>query len=331
MSKNIICIGECMLEVQFTDLASKSLTSTDLVNIDLSNTDLVEKYLADNGLAFGGDVYNTAFAIQQCSINRNKVNFLSAVGDDEFSQQMIACWQQQDIDAEYVSILTGKHAGLYVVKTDDAGERSFTYWRNESAAREFFQSTQFPTLLDTIAAPRCLYFSGISLAIMSEVNRERLLHYAKQWAESGCVIAFDSNYRPQLWSSIDEARHWVDAAWEVTTIGLPTLDDDQQLFGIESAAQSIEKLCGLGVALGAVKLGKAGCIAFDGDNATGLKIPAPKIDTAKVIDTTGAGDAFNGAFIAIYLEHGNCELATKAGVNRAAETVQHLGAIPRST
>jgi len=80
MSKNIICIGECMLEVQFTDLASKSLTSTDLVNIDLSNTDLVEKYLADNGLAYGGDVYNTAFAIQQCSINRNKVNFLSAVG-----------------------------------------------------------------------------------------------------------------------------------------------------------------------------------------------------------------------------------------------------------
>jgi len=314
MSKHIICIGECMLEVQCTDLAS----------IDLAN-----KNLAGNSLAFGGDVYNTAFAIQQCGATDNRVSFLSAVGDDEFSQQMLRSWQQQSLDTEHVSILASKQTGLYIVKTDDAGERSFTYWRNESAARELFRSSQFPTLLETMAAPNCLYFSGISLAIMSETNRERLLHFAKKWAKTGCVVAFDPNYRPPLWSSIDEARQWVDAAWEVTTIGLPTLNDDQQLFGIESAAQSIEKLCSLGVALGAVKLGKAGCMAFDGNNSIGFKVPAPKIDVSKTIDTTGAGDAFNGAFIASYLQHKDCEAASKTGVNRAAEAVQHFGAIPR--
>ena len=311
MSKHITCIGECMLEAQFTDLENKNL--------------------AGNSLAFGGDVYNTAFAIQQCGVTDNRVSFLSAIGDDEFSHQMLRSWQQQGIDTEHVSILASKQAGLYIVKTDDAGERTFTYWRNESAARELFQSSQFPTLLETMAAPNCLYFSGISLAIMSEANRERLFHFAKKWAESGCVVAFDSNYRPPLWSSIDEARHWVDAAWEVTTIGLPTLNDDQQLFGIESAAQSIEKLCSLGVALGAVKLGKAGCMAFDGNNSIGFTVPAPKIDVSKTIDTTGAGDAFNGAFIASYLEHKDCEAASKSGVDRAAQAVQHFGAIPRST
>lgn len=299
MRKYIVCVGECMMELQFHNMQ----------NMDL---------------AYGGDVYNTAFAIKQCDLSDSKVSFLSALGDDEFSQQMLEAWQQQGIDTEQVSISAGGLPGLYMVKTDATGERSFNYWRNESAARDLFQSSGLPPILKTLAVPSCLYFSGISLAIMNIANRKCLLHYAKSWAESGCVVIFDPNFRKQLWPSIEEARHWIDAAWEVSDIGLPTLVDEQLLFGIDSAEESIAKLRRAGVTAGAVKLGADGCMAFDANSSSAVSDSTP----VKVIDTTGAGDAFNGAFIASYLEHENSEMAARAGVRRASQTVQTIGALP---
>lgn len=299
MKQHIVCIGECMMELQLHNLKS-------------------------HGFAFGGDTYNTAFAIKQCALSNSRVSFLSALGNDEFSQQMLEAWQLQGIDTQYISISSDRLPGLYISKTDPSGERSFNYWRNESAARDLFQSDRFPTMLQILTAPECLYFSGVSLAIMSEANRKCLLNYAKLWAESGCQVIFDSNYREQLWSSIDEARQWIDAAWEVASIGLPTLTDEQQLFGIDSAEKSIAKLRAAGVTAGAVKLGEDGCLAFDPECSFSISAP----DTIKVVDTTGAGDAFNGAFIASYFENGNSEMAGMAGVSRASDTIQHFGALP---
>lgn len=300
MSIQVLCIGECMMELQFHNPNSQ-------------------------GLAYGGDAYNTAYAIKQCSTTDSSVNFVSALGDDDFSQDMIKGWRSQGIATEHVEITKNRLPGLYISKTDDSGERTFSYWRQESAARDFFQSERFQRFLERVDIPQYLYFSGISLAIMSPANRECFLHQTALWRESGCQLVFDSNFREKLWSSINDAKYWIEAAWKVTHIGLPTLVDEQMLFGVESPEQAIEKLRNFGVFAGAVKLGKAGCIAFE------RTIPSIAIDapTVKSIDTTGAGDAFNGAFLGNYIANGNCEQAARAGVVYASETVQRFGAIPQ--
>jgi 2-dehydro-3-deoxygluconokinase len=288
----IVCVGEGMLE-----LSRKG---------------------EDWQLGYGGDTVNTAIHLARAG---HDVAFLTAIGVDPFSQEMKRRWAAEDLDLSLVLTHPDRQAGLYAISTDEDGERSFTYWRGASAARELFALDAVAGAIANAESAELIYFSLISLAILPPDGRRRLLDLAARVKAHGGSVAFDGNYRPRLWDGSSEARHVRDAAIAVADIGLPTLDDETALSGDKSADAVAAHWASLGCAQIVVKLGSEGCRLPDG------RIVAPQ-QKLMPVDTSGAGDAFNAGYLAARLEGASIDEAARAGHALAGWTIMRLGAIP---
>lgn len=142
MSKKIAVIGECMIE-------------------------LSEKGAAVNR-GFGGDTLNTSVYIaRQTDASELGVHYVTALGTDTFSQQMLESWQSENVQTDLIQRMADRLPGLYYIETDDTGERTFYYWRNEAAAKFWLESEQSAAICEELATYDYLYLSGISLAILS--------------------------------------------------------------------------------------------------------------------------------------------------------------------
>lgn len=269
-------------------------------------------------LAYGGDTLNTAIHLARAGVD---VGYLTALGDDPFSDEMKREWQAEGLNVSLVLTHPDRHAGLYAIDTDTAGERSFTYWRDHAAAREMFALPSMPRALQIAERGELLAFSLITLAIMPPQARAELLALAERVRAHGGKVAFDGNYRPRLWSDPAEARAARDAAIACADIGLPTLEDEAALSGSVTADDVSAYWQELGCAETVVKLGAAGCRLPDG------QIIAPEA-TFVPIDTSGAGDAFNAGYLAARLEGASIEDAARAGHALAGWTIMRRGAIP---
>jgi 2-dehydro-3-deoxygluconokinase len=176
-------------------------------------------------------------------------------------------------------------------------------------------------LVPQVAPTRLFYFSLVSLAILPVDGRKALLALAAAVRTAGGEVAFDSNYRPTMWSSPDEARHWRDAAIAVADLGLPTLDDEQKLEpGVDGADVQLA-WAALGCTCVIVKLGPEGCRLPSGQVVAPPAVLAP-------VDTAGAGDAFNAGFIADWIAGKPHEEAALAGHRLAGWTIMRRGALP---
>ncbi len=169
-----------------------------------------------------------------------------------------------------------------------------------------------------------LYLSAITVAILPAEVREALLAQLSKLRAGGVQIVFDSNYRPRLWGSQAEAQEWVAGFWRVTDIGLPSVDDEIALFGDRSEEAALERLRSYGLSDGALKRGARGPVALDPDVSPGEYQPAPV-----VVDTTAAGDSFNGAFLAARLAGASLPDAMARGHAQASEVVGFRGAFRR--
>jgi 2-dehydro-3-deoxygluconokinase len=239
-------------------------------------------------LGYGGDTLNTAIHLARAGI---KTAYLTALGSDPFSDEMKQKWASEGLDISLTLADPARNPGLYAINTDDAGERSFTYWRDASAARGVFSCAGIETALKQAAQTDLLGFSLISLAILPQEGREQLLALARQVRARGGKVVFDGNYRPRLWASPIHAQRARDAAIGVADIGLPTLEDETLLSGERDSDAVAAHWASLGCAETVVKLGAKGCRLPDG-----TVMPPPEV--LKPIDTSGAGDAFNGGYLA---------------------------------
>jgi 2-dehydro-3-deoxygluconokinase len=275
-------------------------------------------------LAFGGDTLN--FAVYFARLTREqgvRVDYVTALGDDPYSDAMLATWQAEELGTGLVARLPRRLPGLYTIRTDARGERSFTYWRSASAAREMLQDDRAERLLAELSGYDLLYLSGVTLSILDDGQRQTLMRIADAVRERGGRVAFDSNYRPVGWPDPAAARTVFDEMLTRSDIALPTLDDDQLLFGVADGRQSADRLHHLGVAEVAVKRGAAGCFlssaVFTGE--------VPPIPVAEVVDSTAAGDSFNAGYLAARLFGAEPEAAARLGGALAARVIAHPGAI----
>jgi 2-dehydro-3-deoxygluconokinase len=217
----------------------------------------------------------------------------------------------------------GRVPGLYTISVDERGERTFTYWRDSSAARAYFDATETP-LEQAADALDALYFSGISLAILGPAARERLFEVARRVRSKGGRVIFDNNYRPRLWADAPTAQAAYAQALALSDVALVTLDDEQLLYGdasqAESRTRSLAAPCGEVV----IKQGGAPVIVRLA-GAEPIEVPAVRVE--RVVDTTAAGDSFAGAYLAARLSGASAVDAAAAGSRLAAQVIQHRGAI----
>lgn len=266
----------------------------------------------------GGDTLNTAIHLARAG---HDVAYLTALGDDPFSEQLKAAWAAEGLDTSLVLTHPKRRPGLYAIVTDAAGERSFVYWRETSAAREMFDLPSAAEAIRRASEADLLFFSLITLAILPAHARERLLAVARAVNERGGRVAFDGNYRPALWTSREEARAAHDAAIAVARIGLPTLDDETALTGAVHAATVAGEWAALGCGETLVKLGPGGCLLPSGEVIAPERVLAP-------VDTSGAGDAFNAGYLGARLDGADPAEAARAGHALAGWTIMRRGAIP---
>lgn len=269
-------------------------------------------------MGFAGDTFNTLWALHALSGER-PATYVSAFGDDPFSRDQIKFLAENGIGIGASPVIAGARPGLYAITLTGA-ERSFTYWRADAAARQLASNPA--ALQKSLENQALVYFSGITLAILDEAPRKVLLTAVATARAAGSLIAFDPNYRPRLWRRREEAQAAMLEALAVADIALPTFPDEQVLFGDTTPQETAERLRKL-VGEVVVKNGEEpALIARNG----GLQ-SVPAVHVAAPVDTTGAGDSFNGAYLAARLAGHAPEEAVQRAHRVAAAVVQVRGAL----
>lgn len=301
-------IGECMIELRPTQ------------PLPQHENQHMPRAMAQS---FSGDVYNTAVYFRRRSMQAGS-QFISATGDDSISASLrhaIAC---QNLGTDLMATHPGALPGLYWIETNAAGERSFLYWRQQSAARHMLDEAHAEVLMQQSAQCSLLYFSGITLAILDPARRRRLLGLAQAVRTHGGWVAFDSNYRPRLWETRDEALHWTRLALAQASHALVTLDDETALHGDVDAQACLQRTRAAGVGEVVVKLGEQGCLVQAADMEMAQAVITQKV---VAVDTTAAGDSFNAAYLAARRQGASAIASAEAGCALAASVVLHPGAI----
>ncbi|MGF1726819.1 sugar kinase [Photobacterium nomapromontoriensis] len=274
---------------------------------------------------FGGDTLNTALYLSRLMPGLAPY-YVTGLGLDVYSQNMLAAWQKEGIDTSLTVQFANKLPGMYAIEIDPQGERSFHYWRNESAAKEWCQHPEFVNIVEALKSFDLIYLSGISLAILPDQDKRSLLVILEQLKkEHGVRIAVDSNYRPRLWRNASDACEWLGKLYQLCDIALVTAEDEDLLLGMKDSPASIiaKRLHSMGVMQVVVKLGSDGAMWSDyGQNGIAR---GNKVDN--VVDTTAAGDAFNAGFLAAWSKDMVMSDCCHWGNKLAAQVIQHKGAI----
>lgn len=294
----VACIGECMVEIS-----------------------LPPEGAGETRLSFAGDTANVAIYLRRAAPTGTEVAYVTAVGDDVLSQRMTTFLAGHGLDVSLIERRAGKAPGLYAISLDASGERSFTYWRGDSAARTLFDPAEAVTF-DRLRGFRIIYLSGISLAVLSSRARAGLRAFLAEYRAAGGQVAFDSNYRPRLWPDVETARAEIGALWAMTDIALPSVDDEMALWGDPDAEAVLRRVIAAGAKRGALKRGAEGPLSI------GWAGPLPAFPAeSRVVDTTAAGDSFNGAFLAALLVGAPPPDCLLAGHMLASRVIRYPGAI----
>ncbi|MBU2957727.1 sugar kinase [Paracoccus sp. 1_MG-2023] len=289
----LLCIGECMIELSG------------------GQDDLYRG-------GFAGDTLNTAWHAR-AHLAGIPVAYYTAVGTDRMSDRMLDFFGSADIDTSDVRRIADRRPGLYMIEQRD-GDRHFTYWRENSAARLLAEDADH--LRRVVQGRDLVYLSGITLAILSPDARDRLLDALRD-----VRVAFDPNIRPVLWESPEVMRDVIMRAAALSDIVLPSFDDEAVHFGDADPQATVARYAAANPA--------AEIVVKDGPKpahvrAEGRDVLVEVPPVTSVVDATGAGDSFNGRYLAERLSGTDPEAAARAAISTSGQVIGHHGAIPRN-
>jgi 2-dehydro-3-deoxygluconokinase len=266
---------------------------------------------------YGGDTFNTAVYLARLG---TQTDYITALGDDSWSDELIAAWNKEGVGTQRVLRLPGRLPGLYIIQTDPKGERRFSYWRETAAARLLFQAPEAERIIETIGTYDLVYLSGISLSLYGEDGRKRLFAVLRDARAKGRRVAFDTNFRPRGWPDLEIARAAFREAFECADIILASTEDLDLLFG----SNGVEELLTFsGRAEIVLKYPDLTCRVL----SQGEDIVVPGKPAEDVVDTTAAGDSFAAAYLDARLSGEPPQSAAAAGHRLAGQVVRYRGAI----
>jgi 2-dehydro-3-deoxygluconokinase len=296
----VVSIGECMLEVQANDFGPAVLS-------------------------YGGDTFNTSVYLRRCSDTQTmQVGYATGLGDDPLSHKLMQEWSALGLNLQHTRQINGKLPGMYLIETDDKGERRFHFWRENSAARAYFDIDISPLEAEADSID-CFYFSGISLAILSTPARQRLFKLLAQQKAMGKQVVFDNNYRPRLWPDKTTTQQVFDEAFAVSTMAMITADDHRDVYDYSSVDEAVAHAQSLSVEEIVIKRGASPTLVRAKFSSQWDNVPTQRVE--KVVDTTAAGDSFAAGYLSRRLLDASPLIAADFGNRVAAKVVQHRGAI----
>lgn len=301
--KNIFLFGECMIELM---TASQEPSSNTLKQ------------------SFAGDVFNTAVYLKR-TFSDVKVHLVTAIGKDNFSQDMLQYFKNEHIGTDFVFESNTKIPGLYAIQLDEHGERSFTYWRSDSAARQVMQHID-ETAINALSQGDMFFFSGISLAVIEPSARDDFWAMVEKMKAAGVKIVFDPNYRARMWDNPAQAKVQFEKAFSLANIALPGVDDFQQLYDLSSSEAVYDFCKPYQFEELIIKNGEAGIFCYTQDDNFKFDITPVK----NVVDTTSAGDSFNGVYLGARTQNLPIKKAIELASKAAGFVIQHKGAIVES-
>ncbi len=289
---SLLCIGECMVEM--APLGDSTYR-----------------------MGFAGDTFNTAWYARKLMPADWSVDYFTAVGDDAASAEMLDFIAASGVGSGAITRLSGKTAGLYMIQLKN-GERSFSYWRETSAARQL--ATDATKLAEVMADAGIIYFSGITLAILTPDHRQNLFSAVTTARANGAIIAFDPNLRPRLWTDTATMCAAISEAASLADIVLPSFEDEAEYFGDTTPADTAARYT---APLVVVKNGEGEMLIRDGGISESFA-PTPITD---IVDSTAAGDSFNAGLFAVLASGGSVMEGVQKGAETSAKVIMQRGAL----
>lgn len=283
---------------------------------------MVELSPAAQGLmrmGFAGDTFNTAWYARKLLPSEWSVDYATCLGADALSGDVAGFIASHGIGTGTIRQHPDRTVGLYMIQLKD-GERSFSYWRGQSAARTLADD---PDWLDTVLAGADLaYLSGITLAILPAAKREVLCSALARARAAGTHVAFDTNLRLRLWEDVATARAGLRQGASVANTILPSFDEEQELFGDATPDETIARYSACGAQRIIVKNGASHVTFWDqGKRGTVQTTPVTPVDS------TAAGDSFAAGVLAGVLSGLPLAQAAEQGARLAGRVVLGKGAL----
>jgi 2-dehydro-3-deoxygluconokinase len=242
--------------------------------------------------------------------------YFTAVGADRFGRALTELWLNEGVDASRIVVNGGAHTGLYFVTHGSEGHE-FSYMRAGSAASRISEA-DLPD--GPIRATKILHVSGISQAISSSAA-DAVFAAIDIARNAKRLVAYDPNLRLKLWP-LRRARAIIHEAMRSCDIALPGLDDAEALTGLREPDAIASFYLDLGARVVVVKMGRGGALA-----ATASGRERIYSHPVKAVDATGAGDCFDGAFLAEYVQSGDPFAAARFANVAAALSTLGYGAV----
>lgn len=232
----------------------------------------------------GGAPANVAAAVARLG---GSAAFIGKVGNDQFGRFLKRVLEENRIDTRGLRFSGEANTTLAFVHLDERGERSFSFYRNPGADTLLTVEDLDLTLIDEA---KIFHFGSLSLT--HEPSRSACLAAVEHARRAGKVISYDPNWRPPLWENDDVARSMMSLGLEMADVVKLSEAELELLTGSSDLNWGTRELMDRGIRLVVVTLGAKGCY-YRSHAGTG-HLPTYK---AKVVDTTGAGDAFVGGLL----------------------------------
>ena len=273
-------------------------------------------------------LYNQSFAgdtLNFCNyLDKKKLNafFLSAIGKSEINQSLLDFVKSKKISTKYIKKINQFEVGLYLIKNKDNGEKQFFYWRDESAAKHYFNNIDFLNLYKELKNFDYIYFTGITLSIIHISKLNNFIKLLNLLKSKKIKIVFDFNIRPSRWNK-KNLNFFLDSVLKFVDICFLSGEDMnywKNKNNIKSYEQIVRKY-----KLKHSIFRKNAKFTYVFLNKTRYVFKNKLLKT--VVDTSGAGDGFNAAYLSNFIVNNDPVLALKAGSSLGSKIVMKKGAI----